>query len=182
MTHNLSQSIEAILFATSEPHTIASLATRLEATKEEVTAALEALSSSLEGRGIMLVVHEGAATLVTRPEESALIESIRKDELAKELSKASAETLSIICYRQGATKAEIEFIRGVNSSYSIRALQMRGLIEQQGAGRAISYRPTMDLLTHFGIDRVEALPNYSETKQKIDTLLARTDEVEAQNA
>lgn len=171
MTEKLSQSIEAILFATSQPQSIASLATRLSASKEEVTQALKLLEGRFEGHGIMLVVHESEATLVTRPEQGTLIETIRKDELQKELSRASAETLAFIIYHSGATKSQIEFIRGVNASYSIRALQMRGLIEQKGAGRSVCYVPTIEALEHFGVSSVEELPEFAQTKQKIDTLL-----------
>lgn len=181
MSTTLTQSVEAILFATSQPHSIQSLATRLETSREEVEEALQALQESLSGHGLMLIVHEGTATLATRPEQSALIESIRKDELNKELSKASAETLAIVCYRPGATKAEIEFIRGVNASYSLRALQMRGLVEQKGGGRTVMYSPTIDMLKHFGVASAEELPGYAETKQKVDALLARAEETGSEN-
>lgn len=110
-------------------------------------------------------------TLATRPEHGALIETLRKEELQKELSKASAETLAIVVYHPGATKAEIELIRGVNASYSLRALQIRGLIETQGNGRSVTYHPTLALLEHFGVSGSEQLPQYQETVQKINTLL-----------
>lgn len=179
MTESLIHSIEAILFATSEPQTVASLAERLETTPDAVNEALSALKDRFDGHGIMLMIHENRATLVTKPEQSALIESIRKDDLQKELSKASSETLAIIAYRPGVTKAEIEFIRGVNAAYSLRALSMRGLIETKGAGRSVTYHPTAELLQFFGADSVEALPNYAETKQKIDALLTREADVPA---
>ncbi len=174
MTNPLAQSIEAILFATSEPQSVTSLATRLGVSKEAVESALSELTVSCEEHGIMLVVHAGTATLATRPEQSTLIEEIRKEELSKELSKASAETLAIVCYCPDASKAQIEFIRGVNASYSLRALQIRGLIEQKGTGRATTYVPTIDSLRHFGVSRIEELPNFSQTRQKIESLLART--------
>jgi segregation and condensation protein B len=122
----------------------------------------------------MMLVQDGEeVTLVTRPEHSALIETIRKEELSKELSKASAETLSIVAYHAGVSKAQIEFIRGVNASYSIRALSMRGLIESRGAGRAVGYYPTLQLLEHFGVSKVEELPQYAETAAKISQLLTQ---------
>ena len=177
MTSPLAQSIEAILFATSQAQSISSLATRLSVEKEAVVEALEELKVIFEGHGIMLLVHNNEATLVTRPEQSSLIESIRKDELQKELSKASAETLAIIVYHPNATKAQIEFIRGVNASYSLRALQMRGLIEQKGSGRSISYVPTLEALEYFGVSSAEALPHFAETKQKIDSLLQQEEQL-----
>jgi segregation and condensation protein B len=180
MNETLIQSIEAILFATSEPQSFKSLADRLSVSADEVSDALHELKGRYEGHGIMLVIHEHAATLVTKAEQSAIIESIRKDELQKELSKASSETLAIIAYRPGITKAEIEFIRGVNASYSLRALHMRGLIEQQGGARAVSYHPTVAMLEFFGVSSVEGLPNYAETAQKIEALLKRSEEAPAE--
>jgi segregation and condensation protein B len=179
MNETLIQSIEAMLFATSEPQSFRSLAERLQVSAEDIQTALETLATRFEDHGIMLVVHDNTATLVTKPAFSALIESIRKDDLQKELSKASSETLAIISYRPGVTKAEIEFIRGVNASYSLRALQMRGLIEAKKgeSGRSVSYQPTVEMLEYFGVSSVEGLPNYTETKQKIDTLLERSSEV-----
>src|SRR4051812_21852829 len=132
MSEQLLQSIEAILFATSEPQSFKSLAERLDSDTEAVQQALQTLKDRYEGHGITLVIHEHAAALVTKPEFGTLIETIRKDELQKELTKASSETLAIVAYHPGITKAEIEFIRGVNASYSLRALQMRGLVEQKG--------------------------------------------------
>lgn len=175
MKNNLAQSIEAILFATSEPQKIETLATRLAVSLEEVGEAITQLITSLEGHGLMVLLHDDVVTLVTRAEQSALIESIRKEELTKELSKASAETLAIIAYTPGVTKSQIEFIRGVNASYSLRALQMRGLIEQHGSGRTIVYQPTIALLTHFGVGELSELPDYAATKTKIETLLTGAD-------
>ncbi len=176
MTASLPQSIEAILFATSEPQSVGVLASRLGVSKDEVVAALKALGDSLEGHGVVLVTQGDTAALVTHPDQSALIEAIRKEELSKELSKASAETLAIVCYHPEATKAEIEFIRGVNASYSLRALQVRGLIEAKKTegGRSVAYVPTIATLTHFGVSALEQLPQYQETHQKIVELLKAT--------
>ncbi|HVY35907.1 MAG TPA: SMC-Scp complex subunit ScpB [Candidatus Paceibacterota bacterium] len=182
MTNQLPQSIEAILFATSEPQTFASLASRLNVSESHVKEALESLRGSLEGHGIVLIIHDNSATLATRPEEAKLIEDIRREELQKELSKASAETLAVIMYHPGATRLEIEFIRGVNVSYSLRSLQIRGLVEQRGSGRSVAYFPTVALLEHFGASSAEALPNFIETKQKIDALMDRSEAVETQES
>jgi chromosome segregation and condensation protein ScpB len=56
-------------------------------------------------------------------------------------------------------------------SYTLRSLQMRGLIVQEGSGRAVVYRPTIELLQHYGIATVEELPLYAATKQKLEALL-----------
>lgn len=171
MNNNLSKQIESLLFVTASPQTFKDLSMRLGVSLEDVKEAITILEKSLEDHSIMLVQDNEELTLVTRPEYSDLIESVRKDELSKELSKSSAETLSIIAYCDGVSKAQVEFIRGVNASYSIRALSMRGLIEARGSGRSISYYPTLQMLEHFGVSKVEELPDYLETFKKIKDLL-----------
>lgn len=168
---NIPQAIEAILFATAEPQTYASLASRLEVSIEEIREGVQTLITSFEDHGISVSSLNEVVTLVTDSDYSPLIEAIRKDELSKELSKASAETLAVIAYLPNATRSQIEFIRGVNVSYSLRALQMRGLIESKGAGRGITYQPTLGLLEHFGVASISELPHYEETKVKLSSLL-----------
>jgi segregation and condensation protein B len=120
---------------------------------------------------VMLIVHDNTALLAVRPEHAGLIEAMRKEEVGKELTKASAETLAIVAYMPGISKTQMEFIRGVNVSYSLRNLQMRGLIESRGAGRAVGYHPTLELLQHYGIDSIEGLPHYTDTRSKIEQLM-----------
>lgn len=167
----IAQSIEAILFATAEPQTYTSLAKQLGVAVETIERAVKELTTTYEGHGIAVVELNQVVSLSTRAEHSALIEAIRKEELSKDLSKASAETLAVIAYAPGVSKAQIEFVRGVNVSYSLRALMMRGLIESKGAGRAITYHPTLELLEHFGVSAITELPNYAEIKAKIAALL-----------
>lgn len=168
------QTIHALLFATAENYTVATLATLLGSMPDQIDLDLQSLAEGLEGQGIMLVREGGMIALATRPEHGVLLETIRREELSKELSKASAETLAIVVYRPGATKSEIELIRGVNASYSLRALSMRGLIEQKGGGRTVTYHPTLALLEHFGAQEITELPHFAEVKTKIETLLSRT--------
>lgn len=182
MNPTLIQSIEAILFATSEPQSFSSLAERLSVSTDEITSAVAALGELLREHGIAVVTYNEQVMLATKPQQSELIETIRKEEFNRELSKASSETLAIVAYYPGATKAHIEFIRGVNGSYTLRALQMRGLIEQRGLGRSVSYHPTLDLLRHFGVEQIEALPQFSQTHQKIVALLERGAEEQSQTA
>lgn len=168
------QTIQAVLFATADTYSVTSLAALLNISVPQTEIDLESLKVGLEGQAIMLVREGGVVTLATRPEHGTLLETIRRDELQKDLSKASSETLAIVVYRPGVSKAEIELIRGVNASYSLRALQMRGLVETKGVGRAITYHPTLALLEHFGVQRIEDLPVFTETKQKIESLLNNT--------
>lgn len=171
MNNNISQQIESLLFATADPQSFKSLSSRLDVSIEEIKEAISVLQNSLEGHAMMIVQEGDEIVMVTRPEHSALIDSIRKEELSKELSKSSAETLSIIAYCGGVSKAQIEFIRGVNATYAIRALSMRGLVEARGSGRSVLYYPTLVMLEHFGVSRVEDLPEYATTSEKIKKLL-----------
>lgn len=176
MQSNLPQAIEAILFATAESYTFAALAKILAVSIEDIAEAVETLKASLEGHGIVLTELNQVVSLATSNEFSGLIETIRKEELSKELTKASAETLAVIAYAPGISKGQIEFIRGVNVSYTLRALAMRGLIESKGQGRAVGYHPTLELLHHFGITELAQLPDYIATKAKIDGLLTGVEE------
>ncbi|MDQ5931092.1 MAG: segregation and condensation protein [Patescibacteria group bacterium] len=171
MKNNISQQIESLLFATADPQAFKSLSSRLGVSVEEIKEAVLVLENSLEGHAMMIVREGEEIVMVTRPEHSALIETIRKEELSKELSKSSAETLSIVAYCDGVSKAQIEFIRGVNATYAIRALSMRGLIEARGGGRSILYYPTLQMLEHFGVSKVEELPEHTATSEKIKKLL-----------
>lgn len=137
---------------------------------EEVEEALEKLEENLNNRGIVLVRKDDSVVLGVTSELSSLIESIRKEELDKELSKASLETLSIILYKNGIARSEIDYIRGVNSSFILRNLLIRGLIEKvvdRKDSRRALYRPTFDTLAHMGVKSIQELPNYEEISNKL---------------
>ena len=163
--------IQALLFAGAQSMTVKELSDALAVGEDGIEDALTTLTQTLEGSALMLVRNVDEITLVTRPEHSAVVEKMRKEELSKELSKASAETLSVVVYYPGVSKTQIEFIRGVNATYSLRALAMRGLVELRGAGRVSGYHPTTQLLEHYGISSLEQLPGYAEQHAKIKSLL-----------
>ena len=79
------------------------------------------------------------------------------------LTQAVMETLSVIAYRQPATRAEIEAVRGVKCDYSVQLLLKRGLIEEAGQretlGRPMEYRTTDKFLVHFGMESLDQLPD-----------------------
>src|SRR3989338_9602838 len=125
----LEKKLEAILFWKGEPMSRKKLAEILKVGPSDISElneAIEKLKENLNGRGIVLLEKENEISLGTMPELSSLIEDLQKEELNKDLSKASLETLSIILYKNGANRAEIDYIRGVNSSFTLRALSVRG--------------------------------------------------------
>jgi len=168
----LETKIEAILFWRGEPISTKKLADILNVSKEEVGEAVVSLKVSLLGRGVVLVENNEKVSLGTAPELSNLMEDLQKEELNKDLSKASLETLSIILYKNGVSRAEIDYVRGVNSSFTLRALSVRGLIEKTTDpkdSRRYLYRPSFELLSYMGVKSVEELPRYVEVSNSMST-------------
>jgi segregation and condensation protein B len=166
----LESKIEGLLFYKGEDVQIKKLAELLKVSGEEVEEALKKLEQSLTNRGLVLVRKDDRVVLGISSELSSLIESIRKDEITKELTKASLDTLSIILYKNEIPRSEIDYIRGVNSSFILRNLLVRGLIERiidPKDIRRMLYRPTFDTLSYLGITSIEELPNYNEVKTQL---------------
>jgi segregation and condensation protein B len=180
---SISNGIEAILFWKGEPVSRKKLSDVLKVGQTEINEGIEKLKESLKERGIVLIEKDnparnaspgdagGDVALGTAPELSKLIEDLQKEELNKELSKASLETLSIVLYKNGVSRAEIDYIRGVNSSFTLRALSVRGLIEKTidaKDSRRYIYRPSFELMSYMGVKSVEELPDYQEVNSGIE--------------
>ncbi|OGI67591.1 hypothetical protein A2823_03045 [Candidatus Nomurabacteria bacterium RIFCSPHIGHO2_01_FULL_41_91] len=187
---NLESKIEAILFFKGEPVSRKKLSEILSSSVKasdgqgrigqlEINEAIEKLKENLKDRGIVLLEKDDEITLGTAPELSKLIEDLQKEELNKELSKASLETLSIILYKNGVSRAEIDYIRGVNSSFTLRALSVRGLIEKTidtKDNRRYIYKPSFDTLSFMGIKSAEELPDYREVNNSIQVAAKNLEE------
>ncbi len=168
---NLESKIEAILFWKGEPISQKKLSEILKVSEAEMEESIKKLKENLKDRGIVLLEKEKEIMLGTAPELSNLIENLQKEELNKELSKASLETLSIVVYKSGVSRAEIDYIRGVNSSFTLRALSVRGLVEKTldpKDNRRYIYKPSFELLSFLGIKSTEELPDYGEVSNSID--------------
>jgi segregation and condensation protein B len=168
---NLELKMEAILFWRGEPISRKKLGEILKVGQTEVNEGVEKLKERLAGRGIVLLEKDNDISLGTAPELSKLIENLQKEELNKELSKASLETLSIVFYKNGANRSEIDYIRGVNSSFTLRALSVRGLVEKiidSKDNRRYIYKPSFELLSYMGIKSVKELPDYQEVSSSIN--------------
>lgn len=166
----LHSQIEAVLFWKAEPTSIKKLAEALSVSDSEIMEGIQALRQSLEGRGINVVEHDNNVTLGTSREASAIIEKLTKEELSRDLGKAGLETLSIILYQGPISRADIDYIRGVNSQFIIRNLMIRGLVERSDNpedGRSFLYKPTLALISHLGISRLEELGDYSAVREDI---------------
>ncbi|MEK7566553.1 MAG: SMC-Scp complex subunit ScpB [Patescibacteria group bacterium] len=171
---NLSKRIEAILFIHGEPVTIERLSKILEADKTQIRQASDELDKNLTGTALTLVWKGDSLQLATRPNFSKDVDTLVKEEVSRDLSRASAETLAIIAYRGPLTRSEADYIRGVNSSYTLRNLLIRGLIERKSNpkdGRTYIYQASLEFLKFLGLGKIDELPEYAEFKQKLSAFL-----------
>ena len=160
----LQRAIEAILFAAGERIDATRLAMALETDVDEIIAAADALADTYayERRGIRILRLEKGYQMVSSGEMADYITKALETRKPPKLSSSQLEALTIIAYYQPATKAMVEQIRGVDSSYSISALINKKLIEEAGRlnvpGRPIQYKTTDAFLRTFGISSLEELP------------------------
>lgn len=156
--------LEAILFASGERMEISRLAAVLEVDESEIEEAVDALANQLafERRGIRIIRLERGYQMVSSGEMADYVTKALETRKPPKLSSSQLEALTIIAYYQPATKAMVEQIRGVDSSYSVAALLNKKLIEEAGRlnvpGRPIQYRTTPDFLRTFGLSSLEDLP------------------------
>jgi segregation and condensation protein B len=170
--NSLSKSIEAILFWKGEPVSIKKLSQILEKNEDEIKTALDTLEQDILDRGIILVRKDDEVTLGTSKENSELIEKLTKEELVRDLGKAGLETLSIIIYQGPISRAEIDYIRGVQSNFILRNLMIRGLVEKVSNPkdqRSFLYKPTFEMLSFMGISKIEDIPSYNEARAEIES-------------
>lgn len=141
------------------------LASFLAIDAEMLAAGIAELSSMLSERGLALIETATEVELRTSADAAPLIEKLRQSELSRDLGKASLEALAIILYQGGATRSEIDWVRGVNSAAALRSLMLRGLVERgedAADRRRARYTPTVDALAHLGVGKAEELPRFGE--------------------
>ena len=160
----LQRAIEAILFAAGERVEVARLAFTLEVDEHEIIKAADELADQLafERRGIRIIKLDKGYQMVSSGEMADYVTKALETRKPPKLSSSQLESLTIIAYYQPATKAMVEQIRGVDSSYSVSALLNKKLIEEAGRlnvpGRPIQYKTTPDFLRTFGLTTLEELP------------------------
>ena len=168
---NLKSILESLLFSIGEPILIGKITKILEKDENLITETIESLKNDYkkEDRGLRIINKEHKIQLVSAPKNSQYIQRLIKSDLRDELSQASLETLAIIAYRGPIARAEIEEIRGVNSSFILRQLLLQGLIERKNNPqdtRAYIYEVSFDFLKRFGLNSTKELPEYNEFSLK----------------
>jgi len=128
------------------------------------------------GKGGVVLVDDGKMVeLRAAPEAAELIEKVRKEEYSREIGKAGLEALAAIIYRGPVSRSDIDFIRGVNSSQTLRTLLMRGLVRKipnPRDERSFLYEATTELLAQMGATHSRDLPEYDIVKEKLNALEA----------
>lgn len=160
----MKSAIEAILFAAGEPVPAARISLILGVDEADVFAAAKELSDeySFEQRGIRLLRLENKLQLCSSPEYAAVITKTLEQRKPPMLSQPALETLAVVAYFQPVTRAYIDQVRGVDSSYTVGVLLDRGLIERCGKldvpGRPSLLRTTDVFLRTMGVSSLDELP------------------------
>jgi segregation and condensation protein B len=172
--------VESILFVSGEPVKKSKLIKILAEKTENIETALDALGKKYAdgSSGLMLLKKGDEVQLVSNPENAQFIEKLVKNELQDSLSNAAMEVASIVAYRGPISKTEIEAIRGVNCSYTLRNLLLRGLIERNDnsrGNRGYVYSISFDFLKKLGIEEVKKLPHYDilSADERINSIITK---------
>lgn len=166
--------LEAVLFAAGEPVGLQRLATAIGAPQEQIEQAAKELMDmySFERRGVRILALEDSYQMVSAQDMSDVITRALETRKPPKLTASALETLTVIAYYQPCTKAFVEQIRGVDSSYTVSALLNKHLIEERGRlsvpGRPILYGTTSDFLRTFGLSSLEELPEVDLPQGKVD--------------
>jgi segregation and condensation protein B len=175
----LRSAVESILFISGEPVSVTKIAKVTENSVEEIESVVDALQIeyATAERGITIIRKEQEVQMATNSDNAGIVDQLVKSEIQENLSKAGLEVLAIIAYRGPITRVEVEAVRGVNCSFTVRSLMMRGLlerIENPKDNRGYLYKISFDFLKKLGIDSIEKLPDYETLSKddRIDSIIA----------
>jgi len=172
----LKSAIESLLFVSGEPIGAQKLAKICGISKNEVGAAIRELEGEYQGnRGLRIVSKGESYQLATSPENASHVNQLVSGELNADLSRPAIETISIVAYRGPITRAQIEAVRGVNCSYVLRSLLVRGLVERRETAdiRGYLYEISFEFLRNLGVRNVKDLPDWENLSknEKVSELL-----------
>lgn len=161
--------IVTVLFLSGEPLSIANIARILHIKEEEVTGAIPELEQALATVGLNVVQSAEGLSISTQAQQAAVVSSFWQEELKGELTPAAIQVLTLIAYLGTPTREEISYIRGVQSTQSIRTLTVRGLIARDGEKCSL----TEEALKQLGVPKSQALPEYETIHQSLTEKLTQ---------
>ncbi len=171
---NLTNIIEAVLFASGKAVAIADIADKLSVTENAVKKSLEKIKEKYgEESGIQLLEFNKKAQFASNPAYKDGVAAVLNPIREKELTRTILECAAIIAYKQPITRSEIELLRGVNSDYGVNALLELKLIypcgRKDAIGHPVLFGTTDEFLKRFKLNSLDDLPDYEELMQKIAT-------------
>lgn len=178
---DVERAVEALLFASPEPLSTARIASVIASASQDAEPALEVVEGAIRnlnhfyessGRAFRVEKWAGGYTVATLPSMASYVEELRARERPKQLSRTLMESLAIICYKQPVSKAELDFVRGVDSDYAVRKLLEMGFIDVVGRseslGRPLLYGTTQHFLDRFGLASLNDLPRLREIEELLN--------------
>lgn len=170
--------IESILFVKGNPVSIIQLAKNIKVNKQEIEKIVVDIVKDYaqNKRGLTIIEKDAKIQMVTNPDNADYIEKIMKKDLQNSLSKTALEALSIVAYRGPVSRPEIDAIRGVNSSFILRNLLMRGLIIKKTKStnqRSYLYEISFEFLKKIGVNNIKKLPDYEKlsTDERVESII-----------
>lgn len=161
-----------LLYLSGEPIQVEAMAGLLNVKKEDIEKHIDEVSAALNAIGLSLLHSNQGLSIVTQSVQAPLVEAFWKEELQGDLTPATLQVLTLVAYLGTPTREEISYIRGVQSSQSIRTLTVRGLVTRTGEVCML----TGDALMHLGVTKVEDLPDYETLHSSL------VEKLEARNA
>lgn len=169
----IDQLLEAVLYFKGEPVSKKELSKILEISKETLEEAKNILKEKLEDRGLVVIETGDDISLGTSGDANEILDKIAKEDMEKDLGRAGIETLTVVAYKGPISRSGIDNIRGVNSSFILRNLSIRGLVEREkdpNDERSFLYKPSMKLIQYLNIKSIEELPEYSNIRNELKTV------------
>lgn len=166
--------LEGLLFLWGDPLEVSEMARVLEVSEGEVRKILRDMADEFDHsrRGLVLRQYGDAWQLTSREEHRPYMEKLLARPKNYRLTNSALETLAIVAYRQPVTRVEIDNIRGVKSSSALSGLEDKGYIEEAGrldaVGRPILYRTTRKFLQHFNLESLDQLPDFDQTRARLE--------------
>jgi segregation and condensation protein B len=187
-TSHLATQLEGLLYALGKPLSRAEAARLLDVKADEIEQAIGELNS--QSGGVVVVDDGRQIELRVAPEAAKVVEDAQDAEYSRDIGRAGLEVLAAILYRGPLTRAEIDFIRGVNSSQTLRTLSMRGLVRRVANPKdgalpdsrrgSFIYEPTTELLATLGVKNASDLPEHTVVRDKLTSLEHSYREVQGQ--